>query len=167
MVVRLAERRVDVPYGLSLGTLGEILSAIAQRKGAWSGFFFHVNLGDVGLLDVGYVAIPIELTLGTHTPGINEYPVTIHAASHPKAFPALKGYIGTDMAAGNASILWLGGTYDVPMGGLGALIDAGPAHGVAQRCLQNFVDDLAEALRARVEQREAELVRYKHFTHGP
>ena len=165
MVVRLAERHVDVPFGVSFRTLGEILDGIAKGKGPWAGFFFHASLADIGLPNVGYIAIPIALELGTPTPGINQYPVTIRAASHAEAFPVLNGAIGTDMAQ-NATVLWLGGTYDVPLGGLGALIDASLTRGVAQRCLENFVNDLAEALHARVAQREAQYARYQLFVHG-
>jgi len=162
--VRLVERHVAVPYGTSLRALGEILTGIATGAKPWAGFYFHVDLEDIGLPNVGYVAIPIALTLGTQVPGINQYPVTIRAASHPQAFPTLKGAIGTDMA-GNETVLWVGGTYDVPLGLFGAIVDASLARGVAQRCLENFADDLAKALHARVEAHEADYARFQHLRH--
>jgi len=155
MVVRVAERRIAVPTGMAFRALGEVLDAIAKGEGPWAGFFFHVDLGHVNLPNVGYIAIPIQLTIGKHTPGINQYRINIRAASHPTLFPVFDGQIGTD-ASGDETVIWIGGSYDVPFGTAGAVFDAGVARGIAQRCVENFNEDVANAVQAMVEQRESD-----------
>ena len=151
--VRLAERAIDVPVGIALPALGEILKAIERHEAPWGEFALHVSLGEAGLPDVGSIAIPINLEVATPIPGINQYRVTIRAARHPEAFPTFDGSIGVDMHDTTAAVLWLGGTYVLPLGALGEIVDASLAQGVAQRCLENLLDDLATETVARVRRR--------------
>jgi hypothetical protein len=164
--VRL-ERRIDVPTGLSFHALGEVLSGIARAEKPWIGFALHVDLADAGLPDVGFVAVPVTLELGTQTPGINQYNITVHAARHPEAFPVFTGSFGADMAGQSASMLWLSGKYSVPLGPVGSLMNASLGRDVAHRSLENLLSDVANATLARVEHRESEFMRYSLFQHGP
>jgi len=78
----------------------------------------------------------------------------------------LNGAVGADMSGHSASTLWIGGTYDVPMGSLGSLVNASVARGIAQRTLENFIEDLAVACSARIDKRESEFMHYSLFARG-
>jgi hypothetical protein len=141
--------------------VGEILQGIADQDGAWKDFALHASLGEAGLPDVGYLAVPIHLTIGQVIPGVNQFPITIRAASHPESFPVFEGSVAADMS-GTGSLLSLGGTYDVPLGVFGSLVNGALVRGLAEHSLRNFLADIATASVARVEKREAEYVRYIH-----
>jgi hypothetical protein len=156
--VRL-ERKTNIPFGLAFETLGTILSGIADQTPLWKGFALHVDLGDAGLPSVGYVAIPIALEIGPIVPGIDQYTVTIRAARNSQTFPVFEGAMGADMVGRSASMLWLAGSYAVPLGSLGSVLNASLARGVAQRALHNFLSDVADACIANTVKRETENVR--------
>lgn len=143
--------------------LKEILAGIAAQQGAWSGFALHVSLGDVHLPDVGYVAIPVALTTGETHPETRSVDLQFTSAGNAASFPRFNGSTGIDTTGPTGSILWLAGDYDVPLNLVGKLFDKTLASGIAERALENLVDDLAVALVASVEKREAEYVRYRLY----
>jgi hypothetical protein len=57
----------------------------------------------------------------------------------------------------------LSGEYELPMQFFGKLLDSALMPNVAAVSLENFIDEIAAACQARVDQREAEFVRY-HFS---
>ena len=158
------QRNLKVPPVPALSALGSILSSISAQEGRWRGFALHVSLGDVRLPDVGYVAIPIRLTSSGTTQGdARSIPIEFGAAEHAEAFPHFKGAAGIDATGPTGSILWIAGSYEVPMQTLGAILDRTVIGGVADRSLVNLIDDLAAAVVANVEKSEAEYVRYHRF----
>ncbi|MGD0969003.1 MAG: hypothetical protein ABR949_12055 [Candidatus Aquilonibacter sp.] len=156
------EQMLAVPPTPIHSALGEILQGIADQDGAWKDFALHASLGEAGLPDVGYLAVPIHLTIGEVVAGVNQFPITIRAAKHPESFPVFEGSVAADMSGNSGSMLSLGGNYDVPLGVFGSLVNAGLVRGLAEHSLQNFLADIAMASVARVERREAEYVRYIH-----
>ena len=71
--------------------------------------------------------------------------------------------MGVEPRAGiGESTLYLRGAYELPMQFFGRLLDAALTPHVARRSLENFIDEIAAACEARVNQREAEFARY-HF----
>lgn len=156
------ERELRVPPGPASEALEEVLRGIAAQEGAWRGFALHVGLADLHLPDVGYVAIPVRLTAHKHATQPDWFEVSFNAASSPAAFPTFKGTICVKADGASESILHLDGSYDVPLNLVGRLLDATLIAGVATRTLENFIDDVAAACTARVNQREEEFVRY-HF----
>jgi hypothetical protein len=158
--VRL-ERALGVPAESAAQALGELLKAIADQEGMWHGFALHVSLGELRLPDVGYVAVPIQLEVTPQE--ARTFEIAFHAASLPVAFPGFKGRMGLDSAPGiGESMLYLFGDYDLPLHVFGKLLDAALLPRVAERSLQNFIEDIAQACEARVNKREAEFARY-HF----
>lgn len=143
--------------------LKEILSGIASQDGAWSGFPLHVSLGDLHLPDVGYVAIPVTLTTGELHAETRSVDLQFTSASNAASFPHFSGTAGIDTTGPTGSIFWLAGDYEVPLNIIGRLFDKTVASGVAQRALENLVDDLAVALVANVEKREAQYARYRLY----
>ena len=120
-------------------------------------------IGDVHLPDVGYVAIPIALTVGETHADTRSIDLQFTSANNAASFPRFTGAAGIDTTGPTGSILWLAGDYDVPLHVAGRLFDKTLASGVAERALGNLADDWAVALIANVEKREAEYVRYRMF----
>ena len=160
--VRL-QRNLKIPPVPAYQAVREILTAIAAQDGNWRGFALHVALGDLSLPDFGYIAIPVRLVVGEPKADLTAFDVAFTAMNQSTSFPTFDGSIGIDPMGPSASILWLGGGYDVPLNVLGKFLDATIAAGVARRTLENFVDDIAAACLALVEKREAEYVRYRMF----
>jgi hypothetical protein len=161
--VRLS-RNLRVPADPAAAALGELLKAIADQEGMWRGFALHVGLGEFYLPDVGYVAVPINLTAAKDEAQPRTFDVTFVATSLPSAFPAFEGKMNVEPAATSESTLGLTGAYELPMQVFGKLLDAALMPRVAQRSLENFVDEIAAACVARVDKREAEFARYHFYT---
>ena len=157
------EVRLEVPPALAFDALEETLRAIASREGPWEGFALHVALADSGLPDVGYIAIPIDLDVASREAGLNQLHVTFHASRHPESFPGFSGTVGFDFTGPTGATLWVAGKYDVPLRSFGRIVDATLLRGIAGHALTNFLDDVAVAVRARIDKREAEYVRYRMF----
>ena len=160
--VRL-QRALKVPPVPAYQALADVLRAIEAQEGAWRGFALHVNLGDLHFPDVGYLAIPIRLSVGKAQVETHALQIAFESAKHKELFPRFEGSAGIDATGPSGSILWLAGSYDAPMKLFGALADATVASGLAARTLENLADDLAEACAANVEKREADYVRYHLF----
>lgn len=159
--VRL-ERTVRVPADSAAAALGELLQAIANQEGPWSGFALHIGFGELRLPDVGYVAVPIRLQTKKREEDANSFDITFSSANLPAAFPTFTGTFGVEAAGLGESRLVLRGGYDLPMQIFGKFLDLALAPGLAQRSLENFIDEIAAATQARVDAREAEFARY-HF----
>jgi hypothetical protein len=157
------QRKLHVPADLAAGALGDILQAIAQRSGPWRGFALHVGLGDLRLPDVGYVSVPIELSV-TKGEQKDAFEVQFRAEHLPAAFPVFTGTLDLEPAQLGESSLHLHGSYELPMQVFGALIDKALIPHVATKSLENFVDELASACEARVDQREADYAQYHYYT---
>lgn len=140
---------------------------IVSETGPWHDFALHIDLRDMGLPDLGYIAVPIRLEIAPPreaTP--TAVPLNIHAKRNPEAFPVFEGSMGAEGTGPSASTLWLAGSYTAPMHELGTLLDATLVARVAQRALQNFVDDLGEAAERRGERSEIERARYRIMDSG-
>ncbi len=160
--VRL-ERTLQVPADSAATALGELLQAIANQDGLWRGFALHISLGDMRLPDVGYVAVPIDLKVTKESADPRTFDISFSSANLPTAFPTFKGAMGLEPAAGlGECILFLRGGYDLPMQIFGKFLDMTVTPKLAQRSLENFIDEIGEACTARVNAREAEFARY-HF----
>lgn len=161
--VRLS-RPLRVPADPAAVALGELLKAITDQEGMWRGFALHVGLGEVHLPDVGYVAVPIDLTAAKDETQPRAFDITFVATNLPSAFPAFRGKMRVEPAGMSESTLELTGSYELPMQMLGKLLDAAIMPRVAHRSLENFVDEIAAACVARVDKREADFARYHFYT---
>ena len=159
------ERKLGVPADSAAGALSELLKAIAEQDGPWRGFALHVSFGDLRLPDVGYVAVPISLAVERVPNEARTFDIAFTSANLPAAFPGFKGRIGVEpLEALGESMLHLQGTYELPMQLFGKLVGAAFTPGIAERSLENFIDEIAAACEARVNQREAEFARYHFYT---
>jgi hypothetical protein len=160
-------RRLRVPADPAADALGELLTAIAHQEGPWRGFALHVSLGDLRLPDVGYVAVPIDLTAERLREQPHAFELSFVSANLPAAFPVFKGTVNVEEGSLGESSLHLRGAYELPMQLVGRLLDAAFTPGVAERSLENFVDEIGAAVEARVNQREAEFIRYRFYARTP
>ncbi|HET6274503.1 MAG TPA: hypothetical protein VFE16_01030 [Candidatus Cybelea sp.] len=159
------ERKLILPADSAAEGLGELLKAIADQEGPWRGFALHVSFGDLRLPDVGYVAVPISLTVEKVPNEARVFAVAFTSANLPTAFPGFNGRIKVEpLASIGESRLYLEGAYELPMQLFGKLIGAAFTPNVAERSLENFIDEIAAAIAARVNQREAEFARYHFYT---
>lgn len=156
------ERALRVPADPAAKALEELLKAIADEEGPWRGFALHVSLGDLHLPDVGFVAVPIDLSVNKDPQDAHAFDIAFVSANLPAAFPGFKGRMGVEPGSLGECKLYLRGRYELPMQLFGKLLDAAITPRVADRSLENFIDEIAAACEARVNQREAEFARY-HF----
>ncbi len=161
------ERPLNEPPVPAREAASSILRDIAANANEWQGFALHLNLGELGLPDVGYVAIPVRLEIaGEESEPRHQMKITIHARRSAEVFPVFHGALGVDSSGPSSSQVWLAGEYELPMSGLGAFFDKAVARNAAAKTLENFLTDLAEAIAARVEKRELALARYRLFGAG-
>jgi CBS domain-containing protein len=113
-------------------------------------------------LDTVAVGLPVSKTVrvstgvATTTPdGRLRIPLSWRAAPAGAAFPTFDGVIELEpLSARNAQIAVVG-TYTLPLGVLGAAVDASLLSGAAEATGQRLVDGLAEALRQHAPERPA------------
>jgi hypothetical protein len=161
------ERPLNEPAVPAREAASQILRDIAANANEWKGFALHLNLGELGLPDVGYVAIPVRLEIaGEETEPRHQMKLTIHARQSAEVFPVFHGALGLDSSGPSSSQIWLAGEYELPMSGLGAFFDKAIARNAAAKTLENFLTDLTEAIAARVEKRELAFARYRLFGTG-
>ncbi len=130
--------------------LGELLKAIADQDGPWRGFALHVSFGDLRLPDVGYVAVPISLTVEKDPNEARTFDIAFTSANLPAAFPGFNGRDRSRAAGGLgecSSIL--SGAYELPMQIFGKFLVATFTPKRRERSLENFIDEIAAACRAR------------------
>lgn len=151
-----------VPAVPARDAAAEILRAIAAKTGDWTSFALYVDLDVLSLPNVGFIAIPITVEIGEERiDPRHEIPLEISAERFPEAFPHFRGVIGIEASETSSSTLWLDGSYDVPLKHLGAFVNSLVGHAAAEAALRNFVADIAGAVTARVERKEAAQARYR------
>jgi hypothetical protein len=154
-------RSLQVPADPAADALGELLRAIAHQEGPWRGFSLHISLGDLRLPDVGYVAVPIRLSVIKKEARV--FDIAFNSASLPAAFPGFKGSMNVVPGSLGECALSLQGVYELPMHFFGKLLDAALTPHIAERSLENFIDEIGAACEARVNQREADFARYQFY----
>ncbi len=157
-------RTLKVPAEPAAEALGEVLNAIADQEGPWRGFALHVGLGDLRLPDVGYVSVPIHLTAERDPQSKLVFNIAFTSRNLAAAFPGFAGQLALEEAGMGESTLVLRGSYEPPMQLFGRLFDSALVPRVAQRSLENFIEEIGAACEARVNQREADFVRYRYYT---
>jgi len=75
-----------------------------------------------------------------------ECEVTIVAATTSGFFPRFDGSVSISPMRDEGSELWLIGSYTVPLGAVGEIVDATLLHGVATASLERFLTWLAEEI---------------------
>lgn len=99
----------------------------------------------------------VELTVGE--PGAAGdwlvIPVAWRATGPNQLFPALDAKLTVQPLGPNSSTLWLGGTYEPPLGALGREINEVVMHNVAEATIEDFVESIAARLSELAANRPA------------
>lgn len=153
---------LSVPAVPARAAISAILHDIADQRGEWAEFALYLNFGALSLPDVGYVAIPVRISdLREETEPRHAIHFGMRARRKPEAFPVFEGAVGVDATGPSNAILWLSGTYEVPLHGFGELVNGAILQGTAAKVLENMLNELADAVNARVEKREMASARYR------
>jgi hypothetical protein len=156
------QRPLSVPAVPARSAASFIMHAIEEQRDGWEEFSLYLDFGAVGLPDVGYVAIPVTIDNVTESlEPRHEIRFRLKARRSPEAFPVFDGAIGIDATGPSQSETWLAGNYKLPLHTLGGLIDRTFARGAAEKTLDNMLRELADAIEARVQQRERAQARYR------
>jgi hypothetical protein len=123
----------------------------AATRASVVGAQLHVQ---IGLLDV---ATDVGIEVGTPYeapsrmgPRVTAFPFSWQSASRPGLFPHMSARLLVFPLSATETQLELEGTYEPPLGLLGAAVDAVVGHRVAQASVLSFVQDIAALLRSEL-----------------
>ena len=129
-------------------------------------FSLHLSFADLGLPDVGYIAIPIRLTSKNETvvaSAQKHISMHIQGAHDPESLLIFAGTCGVDPVQASHSTFWLNGDYQLPLHNALAALETGDERTLrrqAEKVFKNFLDDLVIACDARINEKEKEYIRY-------
>jgi hypothetical protein len=144
---------LDIPASLARNELFRVMNAIHDHEAPYRDAALHVGLHDLRLPVPGQLGVPIEAEVHGR-PFQYECTLKIAASGGAELFPKFSGNLNISALGSGASELWLQGQYDVPLGGVGAAIDATLFNGAAKRSLTEFLDFLARTLTDNVQRRQ-------------
>jgi hypothetical protein len=115
------------------------------------------------LLRVGFsapvarISKQVEVTVGepAHEGDWLVRPVSWRATGPSQLFPVLDGKLTVQPLGPHSSLLWLGATYQPPLGGLGREIDEVVMHSVAEATVRDFVETVAAQVSRLAAHRSA------------
>jgi hypothetical protein len=104
-----------------------------------------------------HISKQVELTVGTPVERGQwlEIPVTWRATGPGQLFPVLDGKLTVQPLGPHSSILWIGATYQPPLGGLGRQLNAAALHNVASATIEEFVEGVSGRLAELAASRPA------------
>ena len=156
------QRPLSVPAVPARSAASYIFHAIQDRRDDFSEFSLFLNFASLGLPDVGYVAIPVTICdVNEQLEPRHEIRFTLRARRIPEAFPTFTGAVGIDASGPSNAQVWLGGDYTPPLQPIGGVFDEIFARHSAKKSLENMLNEIADAIEARVEQRERANARYR------
>lgn len=112
-----------------------------------------VSIGPVPVYK--HVRLEIGLSSAALLPESVMLPVSWVAIGGPPIFPKMEGTLHAEAEGPELTRLTLNARYDPPMGRVGELIDRAMMHRVAALTMADFVERLARALAAELENPEA------------
>lgn len=95
----------------------------------------------------GRLTVPVRLRVRYPALGGRRFELTVEAASATPLYPRFDGTLELRAAGPAETTLSLRGTYEVPLGVVGRVIDATAARGIATASLSRFLDGLVDELR--------------------
>jgi hypothetical protein len=97
---------------------------------------------------LGHIDKEVELTVGApEAPGDwLVVPIAWRATGRPGLFPVLDGKLTVQPLGTHSSIIWIGATYQPPLGAVGHELDDVALHNVASATIEDFVAGVAARL---------------------
>ncbi len=117
-------------------------------------------------LDVGVagaaMSVPVTVELGdAHARTSASVPIALKATHHGRLFPAFHGAVSSEGGGALESVLRLDGTYDVPLGVLGSVVDRTVLGHAAERSLGAFLERLRADVIAEIQRAELAVRRHE------
>ncbi len=139
-----AATALAIPAALALPAIETILKEFAHRPGETS---LALNIQQVHVPLEAMISVPIEVRVAAGH-GRCEWLLSIRAASKPQFYPTFEGELSLLDAQKSGSQLQIDGSYAVPFGALGRVIDLTILRGVAESSLRRFIRDIANRVAA-------------------
>ena len=136
------------PPNLVCESLLRIVPVVAQGKPPYESLAMSVTLRDLRIGTTGEVQIPITARVQREDEAWR-CALDIQAADKERFFPKFRGRL-TVVPVDAHCELWLEGAYEVPLGSVGALLDATVLRGAAKNSLWKFLQWLADEIKADV-----------------
>jgi hypothetical protein len=141
---------LDIPAGLARNEMLRIMSEIHDHKPPYADVALRIGLHDLHLPIPGQISVPIEASVHGQ-PFQYECALKIEGTNGQHLFPKFAGSVTVSALGDAACELWLQGEYEVPLGGIGAAIDATLMNGAAKRSLTAFLEVLSNAIVQNVK----------------
>lgn len=136
---------LPAPQAVVMPRLYTVLCGYAAR----TDFTMTVELG----IAHGAVAVPVVVDVtGERRP--DAIPVSVRARERAGWFPVFAGDVACDDGGRLESRLRLSGTYEVPLGPIGAVVDRNVLAGAAERSLHGFLERLRADVIEEIERAE-------------
>ncbi len=136
------------PPEIVCDSLLRVVPAIAQGKPPYERLAMSVTLRDLRIGANGEVKVPIRTRVHREDDSWR-CALDIQAADRERFFPKFRGRL-TVVPVDASCELWLEGAYEVPLGSVGALLDATVLRGAAKNSLWKFLQWLADEIKADV-----------------
>ncbi len=141
------DSRVPDPQAVVAPRLLTVLSGYAARDDV-------VLTLDVGVAGAA-MSVPVTVELGdAHMRTPASVPIALKATRRSGLFPAFRGAICSEDGGPLESVLRLDGTYDVPLGTLGGMVNRTVLRHAAKRSLAAFLDRLRVDVITEIQRAE-------------
>ncbi len=132
-------RPLDVPGPAALAGMLQILNAVSTQAPPYERTALSLGLDAI--------SVPIRIESIEQSQRY-ECEIAIAAAAGARTFPRFKGTMSISPQRDQGSELWLQGSYTVPFGAAGEVVDETLLHGVATHALDVFVAWMANEIAA-------------------
>lgn len=149
-----------VPLLLAPAAAREALQRVVREFGTETSSerrTLSVYLQDLHVGVNGEIRVPVAMEVAEH-PARFESAISIRASADKGYFPTFEGTLSINPVA-EKSELWLQGTYEPPLGVVGALLDRTILHDTARRSLQAFLERIGEDITSDEREREERYAR--------
>jgi hypothetical protein len=131
------------------GVLRPVLQVLSERSDEGE-LSLAVRLAPRDGAAIADVTVPVALTVGKTVGADEPIPLEVKAHGPGALFPAFSGSIEAHEEGPASSAVVLRGTYEPPLGLIGAAIDATVMHGTARASLSSLLERIASAVNARL-----------------
>ncbi|HTZ55489.1 MAG TPA: hypothetical protein VMB20_10545 [Candidatus Acidoferrum sp.] len=154
MRARPVELQVQLPLAFSAAreSFTRVVRELGEANGSPERHTLAVYLRDLHVGVRGEIRVPIAVEIAEHATRF-ESAISIRAASDKGYFPTFEGTLSISPVATHSE-LWLQGTYQPPLGIVGALLDRTLLRNAAHRSLQAFLARIADDITGDERERE-------------
>jgi hypothetical protein len=154
MAARPIELRVQLELAFSAAreSFQRVVRELGEATGSPERHTLAVYLRDVHVAVRGEIRVPIAIEISEQATRF-ESAIAIRAVSDKGYFPTFEGTLSIT-AIGPHAELWLQGTYQAPLGIVGALLDRTLLRNTARRSLQAFLQRIADDITGDERERE-------------